>query len=110
MLVGTVGKAKRVRIYVSEGAKAGAKPLHLAILELLRRENAQGATVVRGVEGFGAKGQIHVSHLVDVAGELPLIIEWIDTAEQVERLVPRIRELIRHGLVTVDDTEVLLHV
>ena len=105
----TLGKARRVRIYVNEDDKVGAKPLHLAILELLRKENAQGATVVRAVEGFGAGGRIHVSHLVDVAAHLPVIVEWIDTTEQVERLAPRIRELVRHGLITVDDTDVLLY-
>lgn len=104
----TVGKAKRVRIYVNEDDKLGGKPLHLALLELLRRENARGAIVHRAMEGFGASGQIHVSHLVDVAARLPVVVEWIDAAEQVERLAPRIRELVRHGLVTVDDTTVLL--
>ncbi len=104
----TLGKAKRVRIYVTEDDRAGGKPLHLAVLELLRRENAQGATVLRGVEGFGATGKIHVSHLADVAWRLPLVIEWVDRPEQVERLAPRVRELVRHGLITVDDTDVLL--
>jgi CBS domain-containing protein len=103
------GRAKRVRIYVNEGDKAGARPLHFAVLELLRRENAQGATVLRGVEGFGADGVIHVSHLVDVAPSLPIVVEWIDRPEQVERLLPRIRELVRHGLMTIDDTEVVLY-
>ncbi|HET7825219.1 MAG TPA: DUF190 domain-containing protein [Anaeromyxobacter sp.] len=105
----TLGKAKRVRIYVSEDAKVGMRPLHFALVELLRRENAQGATVLRGVEGFGAGGEIHVSHLVDVASKLPVIVEWVDTPQQVERLLPRVRELVRHGLVTIDDTEVLLY-
>jgi CBS domain-containing protein len=103
-----LGKAKRVRIYVNEDDRAEGKPLHLALLELLRRENAQGATVVRGMEGFGASGQIHVSYLVDVAARLPIVVEWIDRPERVERLVPRVRELVRHGLITVDDTDVLL--
>lgn len=105
----TVGRAKRVRIYVNEDDRAGGKPLHLALVELLRKENAQGATVLRALEGFGAGGQIHVGHLVDVAPRLPVIVEWIDSAEQVERLAPRIRELVRHGFITVDDTEVLLY-
>ncbi len=105
----TLGRAKRVRIYVNEDDKVGGRPLHLAILELLRRENAQGATVVRATEGFGAGGRIHVSHLVDVAARLPVVVEWIDTPEQVERLAPRVRALVRHGLITVDDTDVLLH-
>ena len=106
---GDLGKAKRVRIYVNEDDKVGGKPLHYAILELLRGENAQGATVLRAVEGFGAGGVIRVSHLVDVAASLPVVIEWIDRPEQVERLVPRLRELVRHGLITVDDTDVLLY-
>jgi CBS domain-containing protein len=104
----TLGKAKRVRIYVNEDDRSGGRPLHLAIVELLRRENAQGATVIKGFEGFGATGRIHVSTLVDVAWHLPVVVEWIDTPEQVERLAPRVRELVRHGLITVDDTDVLL--
>jgi CBS domain-containing protein len=103
-----LGKAKRVRIYVSEEDRADGRPLHLAIVELLRRENAQGATVIKGVEGFGAAGRIHGSNLADVAWRLPVVIEWVDRPEQVERLAPRLRELVRHGLITVDDTDVLL--
>lgn len=104
-----VGKARRVRIYLSEREKIGWKPAHLALLELLRRENARGATVIRGVEGFGATGQIHVSHLVDVAQDLPMIIEWVDAPEAVERLIGRVKELVPRGLITVDETEVVLH-
>lgn len=104
-----VGKARRVRIYVNEGDKVGWKPAHLALLEFLRRENAQGATVLRGVEGFGAAGQIHVSHLVDVAGDLPIVVEWIDSPEVVERLIGRVKELVPRGLITVDDTEIVLN-
>ncbi len=104
-----VGKARRVRIYVSEGEKVGRKPAHLAILELLRSENAQGATVLRGVEGFGATGQIHVSHLVDVAQDLPVVVEWIDAPEVVERLIGRVKAMVPRGLITMDETEIVLH-
>jgi CBS domain-containing protein len=107
--VDLVGKALRVRIYVDEGQKVRRKPAHLAILEFLRRENAQGATVIRGVEGFGAAGQIHVSHLVDVAGDLPVVIEWIDSPAVVERLIGRVKELVPRGLITVDETEIVLN-
>jgi CBS domain-containing protein len=105
--VDLVGKAKRVRIYLSEGEKVGWKPAHLALLELLRRENARGATVLRGIEGFGAAGRIHVSHLVDVAQELPIVVEWIDVPEVVERLIGRVKELVPRGLITVDETEIV---
>jgi CBS domain-containing protein len=104
-----LGKAKRVRIYLSEGDKIGHQPAPLAIVELLRRENAQGATVLRAVSGFGATGEIHVPHLVDVAQDLPVVIEWIDTPRQVERLLPRIKDAVPRGLITMDDTEIVLH-
>ena len=104
-----VGKAKRARIYVSEGGKVGHQAAWMAILEFLRRENAQGATLVRGVSGFGSTGRIHTPHLVDVAQDLPVIVEWIDSPETVERLLPRVKEMIPRGLITLDDTEIVFH-
>jgi CBS domain-containing protein len=77
-------------------------------MQLLRREGAQGATVFRGVEGFGAAGEVHLSHLVDVAGKLPLVVEWIDEAERVERLMPLLLALVKHAFITSDPTEIVL--
>jgi PII-like signaling protein len=106
--MGAFGRARRVRIYLNDSDKAGHVPAHLAVLELLRGQGAQGATVFKGLEGFGAAGQLHLSHLVDVAGKLPLVIEWIDQADRVERLLPQVRALVSRGFITCDDTEVLL--
>jgi CBS domain-containing protein len=102
-----LGQAKRVRIYVSEDEKAGARPAHLAILQLLRKEGAAGATCFRGLEGFGSAGELHVAHLVDVPARLPVVVEWVDAAEAVDRLLPRVRDLVEHGVITVEDTEVV---
>lgn len=102
------GKAKRVRIYVDEGQLHRHQPLPVAILDFLRNEGAAGATVFRGIEGFGGSGEIRTSRLVDITQRLPLVIDWIDSREQVERLLPQIKEMIRHGFITVDDTEVAL--
>jgi CBS domain-containing protein/PII-like signaling protein len=104
----TPGKARRVRIYMSEDDRRAGKLLYRAVVELLKTENAQGATVLRAVEGFGAAGRLHASSLVDVAARLPVVVEWIDSPEQVERLLPQVLELVKHGLVTMDETEVLL--
>jgi CBS domain-containing protein len=104
----TLGKARRVRIYVKEDDRREGKLLVRALLDLLLGEGAQGATVLRAVEGFGAAGRLRGGALVDVAAHLPVIVEWIDRAEQVERLMPRVLALVQHGLVTVDETEVLL--
>src|SRR3990172_12201351 len=104
-----VGKAKRARIYVSEGGKVGHQAAWMAILEFLRRENAQGATLVRGVSGFGSTGGIHTPHRGDGAQDLPVIVEGIDSPETVERLLPRVKEMIPRGLITLDDTEIVFH-
>lgn len=104
------GKAKRVRIYVNEGDLAGHKPTHLAILELLRKENAAGATMFRGAEGFGGTGEFHSDRFVDIVmPRLPLVIEWVDSVERVERLIGQIEAMVVRGLITVDDTHVLLY-
>jgi len=102
----SAGKAKRVRIYVSEGDLFHHQPVDVAILGFLRKEGASGASVFRGVEGFGGSGVIHTSRLVDVRQQLPIVIDWVDTPERVEQLLPRVKEMIQRGLITVDDTNV----
>ena len=102
------GIGKRVRIYVNEGDRVGHQPADVAILEFLRRENASGATVYRAVEGFGGTGDIHGSRFVDAVRQLPLVIEWVDSAERVERLLGPLKRMVVRGLITVDPTEVVL--
>jgi CBS-domain-containing membrane protein len=109
MDVDLVGKAKRLRIYLNEGDRVGHQPAHVAILSFLRRQDAAGATVVRGVEGFGGSGVVHTTMLADIVQELPIVVEWIDTPERVDRLLPQLKEMVPRGLVTIDETEVLLY-
>ncbi|HXJ21241.1 MAG TPA: DUF190 domain-containing protein [Polyangia bacterium] len=104
-----VGKAKRVRIYLNEGDRVGHQAAPTAILDLLRKEDAAGATVIRGMEGFGASGIVHTINLADVAERLPIVIEWIDVPERVDRLLPRLKQMLPYGLMTVDETEVVLY-
>jgi CBS domain-containing protein len=105
---GLLGKAKRVCIYVHEGDLHGHQPIDAALVAFLRKEGAAGATVMRAIEGFGSSGKIHTLRWVDLAERLPIVIEWIEQAEQVERLLPRIKDIVRRGLITVEDTEVAL--
>jgi len=105
----TSGKqAKRVRFYVNESDHIGAFPVPMRIIEVLRRHNAAGATVLRGGVGFGSSGRIHTVNIVDLASELPVIVEWIDTAERVDQLLPELLSMVTPGLVTVEDTFVAL--
>jgi len=101
-----VGRGQRVRIYTGETAQWGWKPLFLAVLEFLRIEGAAGVTVQRGVAGFGATSRIHTAKILRLSEDLPLIIDWIDTPERVERLLPRVRDMVTAGLITVEDVQI----
>ena len=96
-----------MRAYVGEADHWHGKPLALSLLQMLHDEGAAGATVLRGVAGFGAHGRIHVGTLVDIASPLPLIVEWIDTPERVDRLLPRFCEMVAQGLVTVETVQLV---
>ena len=104
-----VGKAKRVRIYLNEEDRVGRAWAPEAIVTFLRGEDAQGASVFRGIEGFGSKGEMHVSHLPDVVRRLPVVVEWVDAPDRVDRLLPRVKELVPRGFITVDETEIVLY-
>jgi CBS domain-containing protein len=101
-----VGRGRRVRIYTGETTQRGWQPLFLALLEFLRAEGAAGATVVRGVAGFGATSRLHTATLFRMSEDLPMVIDWVDAPERVERLLPHIREMVTEGLITVEDVQV----
>src|SRR5262249_14550080 len=100
------GEGRRIRIYTGEREQWGRKQLFLAVLEFLRAEGAAGATVLRGVAGFGATSRIHTAKILDMSEDLPMVIEWIDTPERVERLLPRVRDMVTAGLITVEDVHI----
>src|SRR6516225_951131 len=102
-----VGSAKRIRIYLDEGDQLGIGPLYLAVLEKLRAEGCSGATAFRGVAGFGAHHRMHAATLLDISGNLPIVVEWIDTQERVERVLPPITAMIKEGMITSDDIQVV---
>ena len=92
-----------VRILTSEGARAGRRSVMDALVELVQRERLAGITVLRAVEGYSAHGGLHRSGWVDVSDDLPLVIEIVDRAEAIERVLPEITALLRHGVVTVSE-------
>ncbi len=101
-----VGLAQKVTIYIGESDRWGRKPLYAAILELLKQEDCAGATVTRALAGFGAHSRIHTASLVDLSSDLPLIIEWVDNPARIERVMPKLREMVIEGLITVHQVEV----
>src|SRR5215470_11117317 len=100
------GQGKRVTIYVGETDQWRHQPAYLAILEFLRREGCAGATVQRGIAGFGASSRIKTASLLELSMDLPVIITWVDRSDRVERILAQVAEMVPAGLVTVEDIQV----
>jgi PII-like signaling protein len=101
------GEQILVRIFIGESDKWHHQPLSAALLERLRKEGFAGATVFQGVAGFGARSILHTSHLLRLSEDLPVVIEVVDTPEQIERLIPILDEMVNEGLVTLEKARVL---
>ena len=79
------------------------------MLDWLRREGAAGATVIRATAGLGSSGQLNLDIMPDITAHLPVIVEWIDSPDRVERLLPQLKQMVGRGLITAEDTEILLY-
>jgi len=101
------GQQVMVRIFFGESDRWKHQPLETALLERLRKEGFAGATVFRGVAGFGANSVIHTSHLLELSADLPVVIEVVDTEDHVDRLQPILDEMLDDGLVTIEKVNVL---
>lgn len=98
---------KLLRIFVDEKDRAGMQPLYTAVVELLRKKGVAGATVFRGIEGFGTHQQIHVAKMFSWVPNLPVLIEVVDDWSVIEPILPELQALVRDGLVTVEAAQYL---
>ena len=103
------GEGKLLRIFIGESDKHGRKPLYQAIVEMLREEGMAGATVLRGVEGFGANSHLHTARILRLSEDLPIVIEVADTAEKIEAIMPKLDEMVIDGMVTLERVEVVTY-
>jgi PII-like signaling protein len=101
------GRGTHVRAYFGERDHHRDKPLWSALLEFLRANGAAGATVTRGIAGYGAHSKIHSASIVDLSSDLPLVLEWIDAEERVETLLPGLEEMLQGGLITTDPVTII---
>lgn len=99
--------AQRLTIYIGESDRWRGKPLYVAILEMLKKEKIAGATVVRGVAGFGAHSYIHTAAILRLSEDLPLVIQTIDTPENIEKAIELVGPMVREGLIIVEDVRVV---
>lgn len=98
--------AVRVSIFINESDRVHGRALHLELLQALGKEGIAGATVLRGVAGYTRSAGISTTSLVDAGGMLPLVIEFIDAPEHVERILPIIKTMIGNRLITTSPVEI----
>lgn len=103
------GPALLVRIYIGEADHHDGKPLYEAIVERLRIRGIAGATVLRGIEGFGANAHLHTTRLLRLSEDLPILIEVVDEEPRLRELLPELDSLVGDGLITLERVEVLAY-
>ena len=103
------GERTLMRIHIGESDKWHGKPLHEVIVAMLRKEGFSGATVLRGVAGYGGSSIYHTDKLLRLSQDLPLIIEVVEYAERIEKILPRLDEMIDGGLITLEKVRVILY-
>lgn len=103
------GERTLMRIHIGESDKWHSKPLHEAIVEMLRKEGFSGATVLRGVGGYGGSSVYHTDKLLRLSQDLPVILEVIETQERIEQILPRLDEMVDGGLISLEKVRVILY-
>ena len=102
-------KGALLRIFVGEADRHQGKPLYEQIVLKAREIGLAGATVTRGIMGYGAASRIHTSKVLRLSEDLPIVIEIVDTQAKLERLLPFLDEVVEEGLVTIEMAQVLVY-
>jgi PII-like signaling protein len=101
------GEKVRMRIWIGEGDKYGDEILYEALIRLFRKEGFAGATVMRGIAGYGARSLRRSGKTLEMSRDLPVIVIAVDTQEKIDRVMPKIDEMMSGGMTTLETTTVL---
>jgi uncharacterized protein len=103
------GPALLVRLYLGEADHVDGKPAYQAIVSYLRERGIAGATVLRGIEGFGANAHLHTARLLRLSEDLPILIEAVDEEARIREILPQLDAMVGDGLITLERVEVLAY-
>ncbi|HSL25503.1 MAG TPA: DUF190 domain-containing protein [Acidimicrobiia bacterium] len=101
--------ARLLRIFIGESDSHHGRPLYQAIVETLREQGLAGATVLRGIEGFGKSSRLHAAHILRLSEDLPIVIECVDSNDKIEGILPTLDAMIGDGLVTLERVDVRVY-
>jgi uncharacterized protein len=102
-------EAELLRIFIGEADKHRGRPLYEVIVQIARSLGLAGATVLRGIMGFGAHSRVHTAKILRLSEDLPVVIEIVDKPERIARLLPEVDSLVAEGLVTLEKVRVLAY-
>lgn len=102
-------EAKLLRIFIGESDLYKHRPLYEVIVEEARKRGLAGATVLRGILGFGANSRIHTSKILRLSEDLPVVVEIVDAEDKIEAFLPDLDEMINEGLVTIEKAHVITY-
>lgn len=102
-------EAQSVRIFIGESDKLEGRPLYQAIVEEARGFGLAGATVLRGLMGFGVHSRLHTAKVLRISEDLPMIVELVDRAERIEAFLPVLDRMVGEGLITIEPVKVFAY-
>jgi hypothetical protein len=102
-----IGEKVLMRMFLGESDKVGHRPLYEVLVELFKTEGFAGATVLRGIGGFGAHSVFHTDKILRLSLDLPIIVEVVESQENIDALMPRIDEMMNGGMITLEKTTVI---
>jgi len=103
------GERTLMRIHIGESDKWHGKPLHEAIVQLLRKDGFSGVTVLRGVGGYGGSSVYHTDKLLRLSQDLPVVLEVIESQERIDQILPQLDDMVEGGLITLEKVRVILY-
>jgi len=103
------GERTLMRIHIGESDKWHGKALHEAIVEMLRKDGFSGATVLRGVAGYGGSSIYHTDKILRLSQDLPIIVEVVENTERIEKILPQLDQMVEGGLITLEKVRVILY-
>ncbi len=100
---------KLLRIFIGEQDRWQGRPLYEAIIHLAKKEGMAGATALKGFMGFGCKSHMHTTKILRLSEDLPIIIEMVDSEEKINQFLPRLDEMVKEGLITLEKANVIMY-